>query len=189
MGLGFGEGELVVVDLATREAILQVVDHVGVPKAIIGMAFSGDETLVATASSNNEGAIFDLTTGELVSRLLGHNLNMLSIDLSPDNTRALTVGMDDRARIWDVATGREIMILHASNDLNTRLMAGAFSSDGEVAFIANSKGLIQIFDTLPWVDSKSFTICGSGRSPQWCVERMKRDLRLPPLAAAAPILW
>jgi WD40 repeat protein len=59
--------------------------------------------------------------------LRGHEGPIWSVAFSPDGTRMITGSEDNTARIWDVATGREVSILkgHASD-----VIAAIFSPDG-----------------------------------------------------------
>ena len=59
----------------------------------------------------------------------GHTKALTSVAFSPDNQRVLTGGVDQTARLWDVATGREVQRFdgHA-----WAVRAVAFGPDGEV---------------------------------------------------------
>jgi WD40 repeat protein/uncharacterized caspase-like protein len=62
---------------------------------------------------------------------LGHSGEIASVAISPDNRRVLTGGSDG-ARLWDVATGREIRRFLDTTDVLNHVSAVAFSPDGRL---------------------------------------------------------
>lgn len=189
LAVGYGHAELVVLDLETGDILLRDTKSHPLGRPIASITFSRDGTLVATASSDEVSCVFEVSSGRLVSTFTGHSLNVLAVDISPDNSRAISVGMDDHARVWVVETGREIFSLHISPNLRTRLMGVRFTNDGTGVFIANSLGRLQYYDTLSWSEFTSTMDCHDGEDIFRCLEEFKRSQRLSPEAAAAPIYW
>jgi len=60
--------------------------------------------------------------------LEGHTYVVSSVAFSPDGRRILTGSRDKTAKVWDVATGRELMTLKGHKGF---VMSVAFSSDGQ----------------------------------------------------------
>lgn len=71
--------------------------------------------------------IRDTATGRQVTILKGHTEEIHSADFSPDSTQIATGSDDHTARIWDVASGRELFSLVHT----TRVTRVAFSPDGQ----------------------------------------------------------
>ena len=111
---------------ATAEAALRcengvLVDEIGKP------------VLPKNSSTNpclNDSVSEDLPQAELVRVFDGHGKGVLSVAFSPDGRQVLTGSIDDTARLWDVATGRELRRLtgHGSS-----VYSVAFSPDGRLA--------------------------------------------------------
>ncbi|MBX3101163.1 MAG: LysM peptidoglycan-binding domain-containing protein [Bacteroidetes bacterium] len=59
--------------------------------------------------------------------MLGHNNKMIYNRFSPDGTRLITSSWDKTARVWDVATGKELWVLSGHTHIVDR---AAFSKDG-----------------------------------------------------------
>lgn len=189
LAVGYGNGQLIVYNMEEREIVFRDTENHPLEKPIASVIFSRDGSLVGTAASEEIASIFETETGRLVSQFEGHSLNVLAMDISPDNTRAISVGMDDHARVWDVKTGREIFSLYSSRSIRVRLMGVGFTDDGRGAFVVNNLGRLMYFDTLMWDEFASGNECLGSREILHCLEIFKREMRLPPRAAASPILW
>ncbi len=61
---------------------------------------------------------------------------------SPDGGRVVTAGWDHTARVWDAATGKELMVLRHDDDLG----GAAFSPDGKRIITAAFDNTARIFD-------------------------------------------
>ena len=62
---------------------------------------------VASLSADQTAIIWDVETGNLVTNIKGHQSTVYYLQFSKDDSRVLTVG--NVAKLWDVATGREIL--------------------------------------------------------------------------------
>src|SRR5207244_4086292 len=72
---------------------------------------SPDGKIVATSSGMNYSsalALWDATTGKLLSDLPGHPSGITAAGFAPDGTKVFTIGKDRTLRTWDPATGREL---------------------------------------------------------------------------------
>ena len=67
---------------------------------------------------------------------LGHSGEIQGVAISPDGRRVLTGG-NDGARLWDVATGREVRRFLDTTDVLNHVSAVAFSPDGDMALTAS----------------------------------------------------
>ena len=68
---------------------------------VLGVAFSPDGTLLATASHDKTARLWDPATGEHLRTLTGHTDPVLGVAFSPDGTLLATASHDKTARLWD----------------------------------------------------------------------------------------
>ncbi len=66
-----------------------------------------------------------------------------SAAFSPDGSRIVTASSDQTARIWDAATGKEIVVLRGHDD---SVISAAFSPDGSRIVTASDDQIVRIWD-------------------------------------------
>jgi hypothetical protein len=81
------------------------------------------------------------STERRVFRGHGHIVNRAAF--SPDGTRVVTASSDDTARLWDVATAKEIAVLRGHND---HVYSAAFSPDGTRVVTASGDMTARLWD-------------------------------------------
>jgi WD40 repeat protein len=123
----------------------------GHTERVNAVTFGPDGTRLATVSFDGTVKVWDISGGlddaggfssEEPLTLAGHAGIVWDAAFSPDGTRLATVGFDNTARLWDVSTGQELLIL-TGNELNT---AGvAFSPDGTQLAVSGGDGTVRIY--------------------------------------------
>ncbi|MCE9532578.1 MAG: caspase family protein [Planctomycetes bacterium] len=114
----------------------------GIPDAL---AISPDGKLVIT-----RGQLWDVASGRQIRTFAGHGPGAVTTDgdepwfwiasvaFSPDGTRLLTGGDDQTARLWDVVTGKELLLLKwpvedkGGFSMMERVKTVGFSADGKL---------------------------------------------------------
>jgi WD40 repeat protein len=118
--------------------------------------FSPDSQKVVTASFDNTARIWDVATGKELQKLEGPIMDVSIVDLvegkaigvyfatfSPDGQKVVTASFDNTARIWDVATGKE---LYEFKEHIERVNTAFFSPDGKKLMVRSYDGTVWIWN-------------------------------------------
>jgi len=117
------------------------VGHTGI---INSLAFSPDETLIASGSNDRTVRIWDVASGKQLHKLEGHTDMVNDLVFSSDGKRLFSSGMDGQARIWDVKTGELLFVLQKRN--GRHIHAGAMSPDGKFALLGSCDATLELWD-------------------------------------------
>jgi WD40 repeat protein len=133
---GSFDGTVRLWDVSRRREVRQLV---GQTRPALAAAFTPDGAFVVTGSGDGAVRLWATETGRQVRRLDGHTGPVGSVAISGDGRFVLTTTRDhpmrarpstyraDPARLWELATGREIRRLEAHTDW---VSSAAFSADG-----------------------------------------------------------
>jgi DNA-binding beta-propeller fold protein YncE len=108
------------------------------------VAFSPDGQRLASAGPTGVQQ-WDASTGKLLSALPGL-AGISGIAYSPDGQRLATSGWDHVVRVWDAATGQELLTLTGHGNTVGRL---AFSPNGKRLASASSDRTVRVWDVTP----------------------------------------
>lgn len=101
--------------------------------------------LLASAGGGGDYIIrlWDWRTGEQVRELFGHTLDIWDMAFSADGQLLVSIGFDNTARVWEVASGRELFA--PINLLNTPFRV-AINSQSPLLATGNVEGQIELWD-------------------------------------------
>lgn len=149
-----GDGTVKLWDVATRRQIGATITVPGDGNAIalpgsssvLGVAFSPDGRLLATADGPRQVLLWDVNTHQRIGTLITHlNSGVLGVAFSPDGTMLATASSDGTVRLWDAATlqqvGASINVPGSSSPLGV-----AFSPDGTMLATADGDGTVRLWD-------------------------------------------
>lgn len=150
------------------------------PHPIFTAAFNHDGSIVAEGGIIGEARLWDTETGALISQLKGHPDSILALDFHPDGSRLISLSHDDKVRLWEVQSGRELLTVLEQPGPNFLLAAG-FSPDGKHIWAADSNVQLHVASAMDW------TIQGEGEELRKMLELDKRRTRFNQEATLADI--
>jgi len=120
-----------------------------------------DERAGLSASEDGSLILWDLETGEVIRRFLGHERGVWGLDIHPSGRYAVSSSEDGTAIIWDLETGEALQRFagHAAWVPDV-----VFADDGRTAFSISLDGtLIQwqagdrpLDELLGWIDANRY---------------------------------
>jgi WD40 repeat protein len=113
---------------------------------IFGMAFDPDSRRLAWAQGSNI-VVSDTPNGRDILHLRGHTNTIKVMAFSPDGRRLASAGDDGIVKLWETATGREILsLVHGDGDLITGV---TFGPDGHQLISTSQRGTAKVWDATP----------------------------------------
>lgn len=98
---------------------------------------------VATGDERGVAQIWDVETGESLTKLLGHAGPVMDIAFSPDASTVATAGLDGTIRLWDAESGVQRLMLRAHQGA---VYGVDFSPDGKkLATVGGGDGVARVW--------------------------------------------
>ncbi len=111
--------------------------------AVLGVAFSPDGTLLATASADSTAKLWSVETGELLRTFEGHGSPVNSVAFGPDGGRLVTSSVDGVAMVWDVRSARVLATLRGHTGV---VWDAEFSPDGRLVATAGEDNTVRLWE-------------------------------------------
>jgi hypothetical protein len=107
------------------------------------IAWSPDESKLATASGDRTVKVWEADTGSELRTLRGHQDSVQSVAWSPDGSKLATASDDLTAKVWEASTGRELVTLGGHQD---SVQSVAWSPDGSKLATASDDRTAKVWD-------------------------------------------
>ena len=133
-------GEASIRDAETGEVMLQLFSEDYIDQAS-GVVWTSDGKKVLVFSMGT-GHLFDAKTGEDLMQYVGHTSAVFSLIWSPDERLIYTASGDGTARVFDVTTGKELLVYNVGG-----WTEAALSPDGKKLFVYSGEGTGYVFPT------------------------------------------
>jgi WD40 repeat protein len=108
------------------------------------VAFSPDDHLLASGSTDKTVKLWDVVSGKELRSLEGHTERVTSVAFSPDGRLLASAAWDRTVRLWDTATSEQIMCLEGHTG---RVTSVAFSPDGRHIASGSEDKTVRIWST------------------------------------------
>lgn len=124
---------------ATGKEVGAWTGHTG---AVTAVRFLPDGKSLVSASRDGTLRLWEVPSGKEI-RQMKHGGIVNDVAVSPDGTRALSAGFDDRSvRLWDLETGKELFRFEGHQ---TRVLGVAFSPDGKRAVSCDANCMVRVW--------------------------------------------
>ncbi|KAF9488487.1 WD40 repeat-like protein [Pleurotus eryngii] len=142
-GIPSGGGTVQIWDVATQSVVRTLQGHTA---TIQSLAFSPNETKLASGSWYGQIQVWDLTTTTDEFILINaHNFDWVcSLAFSPDGSYLLSGSADMTARIWDARNGKFLRVLSGHTD---ELNSVAFSADSTLVVSGSDDRTARLWKT------------------------------------------
>jgi WD40 repeat protein len=155
------DNEAILWDSATGKLLARFHGEQGHRGPVTSVAFDAATQRLVTASQDRTAKIWDVKTHKVLVTLGGpqhadddkakpaaprvrpHTQAVLRAEFSPDGTRVLTAGEDNRAILWDAATGEPILQLQGHTAAVTSV---CFSIDGKRAITGSRDATAKLWE-------------------------------------------
>ncbi len=125
--------------------------NTGVPGNHDCKFYDGNKKIIV-GSDDGIIRIFNIATGELLHKLIGHTDSVFCLDVNPNQTELISGSADGIWKLWSLKQGNEFgLCIHTSEQLVTKynkpiqIYHTQFSQDGLFIFVVTDIGRIRIF--------------------------------------------
>ncbi len=124
------------------QELLTVPGYAPISARLVGFSADG-ERLVCGLTQSNDFIVWNLMTGEAVSRLTGHSAFAYGGEFSPVAPLVATCSRDRTIRLWHAPSGRP---LHVYRGHTASVHEVRFSPDGRRLYSASRDGTVRVWD-------------------------------------------
>jgi WD40 repeat protein len=135
-----GEDRVRLWDVATGQELPPLPEDT---RKVVALAFGPDGRL-AVAQMGGHITLWDADRRRCsVPRLIGHSAMVWSLAFTPDGTRLASASRDMTVKLWDTASGQEVLTLR---DFASEVSGVAFSPDGRRLVTTDLGGSVRLYE-------------------------------------------
>ncbi|HRK33290.1 MAG TPA: hypothetical protein PLJ47_01750 [Candidatus Hydrogenedentes bacterium] len=116
-------------------------------------SFSPDGKMLCLALDGFTPIALDVESRDLISMFIGHTGLVNDIHVSPDAAHAASCGEDQKVRIWEIATGNEIITLDGHT---AEINSVRYSADGHYLLTASDDKTVRLWDVATRKELRQF---------------------------------
>jgi WD40 repeat protein len=117
------DGTVLLAQLASNSQIKQIAELSGHRRPTSAIAFSPDNTIIATVSLSGYGYLWETKTGMQLASLHGHLKGIHGVVFSPDSRRVVTSSNEpDTIKLWDTRSFREVLTINSEGTFFSNLI-------------------------------------------------------------------
>jgi WD40 repeat protein len=121
---------------------------------VTSVAFSSDNQILASGSSDNTILLWNTETGEPTQKLEDHQESIVSLAFSPDN-QFLASGSFEKIILWDISTGQKLREFPGHAGINWCI---AFSPDNRLLTSVSQSNTIYLWEISTGIQSQYLAI-------------------------------
>ncbi len=140
---GGGGGEIILWD-ASGNKIRSITGHTS---WVNGLAFSPSGNTLASASSDKNAMVWNVSGGYEMQKMTGHTDLVVPVQYSPNGRTIATGSFDQSVKIWDASSGTLVSTLSGHK---SSLWGMAFSGDGNLLATGDTDGEIRLWNATTW---------------------------------------
>lgn len=112
------------------------------------VCFSPDGQFLVAGAEDRTVKIWDIQSGILKHSLVGHELDIYSLDFSSDNKLIVSGSGDGKVKIWDMSSGKNVYTL-GNDDVGPKegVTSVALSPDGKIVAAGSLDCAVRLWDT------------------------------------------
>ena len=122
--------------------------------AILDLAFSSDDLLLATASGDQTAQVIDMLTQRCTYKMIGHTASLKEIRFQPGNSSVIaTSSRDGSVQIWDLrckGTEVPVRVLKVSLDPDDKPSTSSISVSPKMTWLRSVNTIANAHASRPW---------------------------------------